>query len=87
VRAHSTFKNILGPQGVSRLLRMSGLLPQERSLLRLQGEAVVGTMWRGAGGPPRGRGAPPPPPHPRTKWTRRVSHPVLIEHAASLAPY
>ena len=25
---------------------------------------------------------PPPPPHPRTKWTRRVPHPVLIGHAA-----
>ena len=34
--------------------------------------------------------APPPPPlHPRTKWTRRVPHPVLIGHAASryLAPH
>ena len=29
--------------------------------------------------------APPPP--PRTKWTRRVPHPVLIGHAASLTPY
>ena len=27
---------------------------------------------------------PHPPPHPRTKWTRRVPHPVLIGHAASL---
>ena len=26
---------------------------------------------------------PPPPPPPRTKWTRRVPHPVLIGHAAS----
>jgi hypothetical protein len=26
----------------------------------------------------------PPPPPPRTKWTRRVPHPVLIGHAASL---
>jgi hypothetical protein len=30
--------------------------------------------------------APPPRP-PRTKWTRRVPHPVLIGHAASLTPY
>ena len=30
----------------------------------------------------RGRGRAPPP--PRTKWTRRVPHPVLIGHAASL---
>jgi hypothetical protein len=29
--------------------------------------------------------APPPRP-PRTKWTRRVPHPVLIGHAASLTP-
>ena len=27
----------------------------------------------------------PPPSH--TKWTRRVPHPVLIGHAASLTPY
>ena len=26
-------------------------------------------------------------PHPRTKWTRRVLHPVLIGHAASFTPY
>jgi hypothetical protein len=26
-------------------------------------------------------------PPPRTKWTRRVPHPVLIRHAASLTPY
>jgi cysteine-rich repeat protein len=41
---------------------------------------------RDAGG--RGGGtccAPPPPPPPRTKWTRRVPHPVLIGHAASLS--
>ena len=30
------------------------------------------------------RGGAPPP---RTKWTRRVPHPVLIGHAASLTPY
>jgi hypothetical protein len=28
---------------------------------------------------------PPPPPPSRTKWTRRVPHPVLIGHAASLS--
>ena len=26
-------------------------------------------------------------PPPRTNWTRRVLHPVLIGHAASLTPY
>ena len=31
-------------------------------------------------------GSPPPPPS-RTKWTRRVPHPVLIGHAAPLTPY
>jgi hypothetical protein len=34
--------------------------------------------------PRAGRARPPPPPPPRTKWTRRVLHPVLIGHAASL---
>jgi hypothetical protein len=33
------------------------------------------------------RARDPPPPTPRTKWTRRVPHPVLIGHAASLTPY
>ena len=27
------------------------------------------------------------PPPSRTKWTRRVPHPVLIGHAASRTPY
>ena len=27
--------------------------------------------------------APPPPPPPRTKWTRRVPHPVLIGQVSS----
>jgi hypothetical protein len=31
--------------------------------------------------------SPPPPTPPRTKWTRRVPHSVLIGHAASLTPY
>ena len=31
----------------------------------------------------RGGGAPPPPPPSRTKWTRRVPHPVLIGHHSS----
>ena len=33
------------------------------------------------------RAAPPPPSVLRTDRTRRVPHPVLIGHAASLAPY
>jgi hypothetical protein len=35
----------------------------------------------------RGAGILYPPPPSRTKWTRRVPHPVLIGHAASLTPY
>ena len=31
----------------------------------------------------RERGGPEDHPPPRTKWTRRVPHPVLIGHAAS----
>jgi hypothetical protein len=30
---------------------------------------------------------PGPSPPSRTKWTRRVPHPVLVGHAASLTPY
>ena len=41
--------------------------------------AEVGRARERRGGAP----ALPPPP-PRTKWTRRVPHPVLIGHAASL---
>jgi hypothetical protein len=42
----------------------------------------------GAARPSRGPAAIPPPPPPsfRTKWTRRVPHPVPIGHAASLTP-
>ena len=36
---------------------------------------------------PQGASGPPPPPPPRTNRTRRVPHPVLIGHAASLTPY
>ena len=39
------------------------------------------------GAPPGGSTGAPPRPPPRTKWTRRVPHPVLIGHAASLTPY
>ena len=37
-----------------------------------------GCRWRPVARPP------PPPPPPRTKWTRRVPHPVLIGHAVCL---
>jgi len=54
---------------------------------RARGEALLAAVvvpvcvWRA------GKVAPPPPLFPRTKWTRRVPHPVLIGHAASLTPY
>ena len=37
----------------------------------------------GCGADVAGGGGAPPPPTSRTKWTRRVPHPVLIGHAAS----
>ena len=48
---------------------------------------VVGldcSVWRSA--KHRAAAAAPAPPHPRTKWTRRVPPPVLIGHAASSPP-
>ena len=45
-----------------------------------------GLGHRGAGGVRRAHEAVLPPP-PRTKWTRRVPHPILIGHAAPLTPY
>jgi hypothetical protein len=47
-----------------------------------QNLALVGVL--GTRGSRVNVAAPPPP---RTKWTRRVPHPVLIGHAASLTPY
>ena len=55
----------------------------------------VGAIARGARGADsmsvaareRAPACPPAPPPSRTKWTRRVPHPVLIGHAASLTPY
>ena len=45
-----------------------------------------GASARRSPSPPSSPSEPPPPP-PRTKWTRRVPHPVLIGHAASLGRY
>jgi flagellar biosynthesis GTPase FlhF len=44
----------------------------------------VGGAGSGAAGGAAADGGTPPP-SPRTKWTRRVPHPVLIGHAASLS--
>ena len=57
------------------------------------GGAGAGVAPAGPGGAPAGRMGGLPlapelcPPPPRTKWTRRVPHPVLIGHTASLTPY
>jgi len=54
--------------------------------VRSEGEDGPSPDGRAARSPPReaaGGGVPPP----RTKWTRRVPHHVLIGHAASLTPY
>ena len=59
----------------------AGCAPGVALALRLEGGGVL--RVDGATGPP----PPPPPPPSRTKWTRRVPHPVLIGHAASLTPY
>ena len=49
---------------------------------RVLAGASRAAVSRGGGAPvARGRGARPPP-TPRTNWTRRVPHPVLIGHAA-----
>ena len=58
--------------------------PRERALRSGCWRRASGAILRGAA---RCRRPPPPPPPPRTKWTRRVPHPVLIGHAASLIPY
>ena len=55
--------------------------PREVQLPGNQGARVV--LPGQASAPP----PPPPPPPPRTNRTRRVPHPVLIRHAASLTPY
>jgi hypothetical protein len=56
--------------------------PTSRALRKRYAEVQTAIGSGGATEP-----EPPPPPSPRTKWTRRVPHPVLIGHAASLTPY
>jgi len=69
------------------------LAPQDRALLHAGAEGAAPGSGagdeEGAGDDDdadAGAGEPPSPPPPsRTKWTRRVPHPVLIGHAASLS--
>ena len=78
-----------GPRGV----RLG--YPRSRNFRRVSGRTSLHS-WGAARRPARAarrvgardpsRGAPHPPP-PRTKWTRRVPHPVLIGHAASLGRF
>jgi hypothetical protein len=51
------------------------------------GGALAAARVPGVPRAPGREGLTPPPSPTRTKWTRRVPHPVLIGHAASLAPY
>jgi len=71
-----------------RLVRLLLVLLAYRPVLRCarppDPRRARGTGTRGCCTGTRTR---PPPPLPRTKWTRRVPHPVLIGHAASLTPY
>ena len=73
----SVFTGILG---LPMLPMLAGTLPVlvPIALTVLAG----GGMLKAAGGDDLWVALPPPP---RTKWTRRVPHPVLIGHAASLS--
>jgi len=73
-----------GRAGARALCARRGPLPDRRTAAGLGAHKDSSADQNLGGGGP---GGPPPPPHPRTKWTRRAPHPVLIEHAASLAPY
>ena len=50
-------------------------------------DVLRGNLLKGATRYDNVRTPRPFPPSSRTKWTRRVPHPVLIGHAASLTPY
>ena len=63
-----------------------GLAVQYAGGAKYSGELLAG-LPHGAGHLSQPKGTESPPPPPRTKWTRRVPHPVLIGHAASLTPY
>ena len=58
-----------------------------RALACIAVDAQCSTRIACAGGVEPVLAAMRPPTPPRTKWTRRVPHPVPIGHAASLTPY
>ena len=57
--------------------------PPRADLLQMDPVLAIKVHWEWLQVP----AAPPRPPPLRTKWARRVPHPVLIGHAASLTPY
>jgi len=70
--------DVPGARGLPRVRRRHALLPPPL------GHRARAHLVHVDGRVAHARGPPPPPP-PRTKWTRRVPHPVLIGHAASLS--
>jgi hypothetical protein len=70
-----------GWAGMSEETRVDRVVLQRSCQAMLAIAARVWTPQRHAVPPPS------PPTSPLTKWTRRVPHPVLIGHAASLTPY
>jgi hypothetical protein len=79
-------------QGEPRHLQLLALVGEPPRPLHQRGEHASGggplAVSRAAPRPARHRTGPPQrprPPPPRTKWTNRVPHPVLIGHAASLS--
>ena len=63
-------------------------LPHQMHQMRLGGAALQQRPAEGLHNPPAYQHVMPNPPRPlRTNRTRRVPHPVLIGHAASLTPY
>ena len=75
-----------GADGVARFRDMSIALEADglRMTVRAAGLVYNSPEFNVKQGPPARW---PPSPPPRTNRTRRVPHPVLIGHAASLAPY
>jgi len=73
------FGRSAGSRGARTLPRTAGVLRAEAC--GAARSAAVRCLSTAAGA----RRTPPHP--PRTKWTRRVPHPVLSGHAASLTPY
>jgi hypothetical protein len=70
----------VGPEQIAEVVARSTGIPVSR-LTQTEREKVLTLVDR------LQQQVDPPPPPARTEWTRRVPHPVLIGHAASLTPY